>query len=94
MKLSTLQAICDYFDVSLDFLAKDSYEDIRDALGSNSPASKQLKDIGQRLLPYPSTDANESELLDIYRSLNDRAKDLLINTARSLALNPDMKKES
>lgn len=26
MKLSTLQALCDYFDVSLDYLAKDNKE--------------------------------------------------------------------
>ena len=49
MKLSTLQAICDYFDVSLDYLAKDSYEDIRDTLSSNSPASKKLQEIREKL---------------------------------------------
>lgn len=92
MKLSTLQALCDYFDVPLDYLAKDSYEEIREALGSNSPAAKKLREIGESLSAPSLSSPDESELISIFRTLNHKGQDMLINTARSLATNPDMKK--
>lgn len=39
-------------------------------------------------------DPNESELVTIYRDLNDIGQSALIGTARGLAANPDMKKGS
>lgn len=41
----------------------------------------------------PSVDPSEVELLNIYRGLNDAGKNTLMNMARSLNTNPDMKKE-
>lgn len=74
MQLSTLEALCNYFDVTLDFLAKDGKED--------DPA---------KISGY---DVNESELIGIYRDLNDIGQQALMGTARGLYVNPDMKKDA
>ena len=44
------------------------------------------------LTDEPRVDPAESELLDIYRGLNQHGQTVLLNTARGLAANPDMKK--
>lgn len=36
----------------------------------------------------------EQELISIFRSLNDKGQDMIINTVRCFAINPDMKKDS
>lgn len=35
----------------------------------------------------------EYELISIFRSLNDKGQDMIIHTARSFAINPDLKKD-
>lgn len=91
MKLSTLQALCDYFDVPIDYLAKDNYEEIRNVLGSDSPAAKKLREIGHELSPGTSNPEVE-ELVNIYMELNSLGQQALMGTARGLSANPDMKK--
>lgn len=71
--------------------ASDSTAKISKALGSDSPAAKKLQEIKRGLNLYSVTDSLEMELVDIYRSLNDKGRDMLVNTARSLATNPDMR---
>lgn len=44
--------------------------------------------------PVSDIDPVEAELTAIYRSLNANAQNILINTARGLAANPDMKRGS
>ena len=39
-----------------------------------------------------NTDPNEAELIQIYHSLNADGQNILLNTARGLSVNPDMKK--
>lgn len=36
----------------------------------------------------------EQELISIFRSLNDKGQDMIINAVRSFAINPDLKKDS
>ena len=36
----------------------------------------------------------EQELISIFRSLNDKGQDMIINAVRSFAINPDFKKDS
>lgn len=36
----------------------------------------------------------EQELISIFRSLNDKGQDMIINTVRCFAINPDLKKDS
>lgn len=71
MKLSTLEALCEYFGVSLDYLARDIVE--------TDPA---VSDV---------VSAEESELIKIYHDLNATGQSTLMNMARSLNMNPDMK---
>lgn len=59
--------------------------------GSNSPAAKKLRAIGEQLAVPSLSDPDESELIDIYRSLNVTGRQTLLGTARGLAANPDMK---
>ena len=63
------------------------HDKLDSSLGSNSPAAQKLRQIGAAL------SGNESELVDIYRSLNDLGQTALMGTARGLAANPDMKKD-
>ena len=35
----------------------------------------------------------EQELISIFRSLNDKGQDMIINTVRCFAINPDLKKD-
>lgn len=44
---------------------------------------RQIENIG----------VEEKELLTLYRSMNDMGRNLMMNTARTFAGNPDMKKE-
>lgn len=67
------------------------WEEISDALGSNTPAAKKLRAIGEQLAVPSLSDPDESELIDIYRSLNITGRQTLLGTARGLAANPDMK---
>lgn len=67
------------------------WDEIAENLGSDSPAAKKLQEVKHGLNLYSVTDSLEMELVDIYRSLNDKGRDMLVNTARSLATNPDMK---
>lgn len=57
------------------------------ALGSDTPLSNKLRALGAALTP------SESELLSIFRRLNDTGQLALIATARGLDGNPDMKKD-
>lgn len=72
MQLSTLQALCDYFNVSLDYLAKDDKED------------------GTINVKLSNT---ETELISLYRGLNDQGRDTLLGTARGLVANPAMRED-
>ncbi len=74
MKLSTLEALCEYFGVSLDYLARDSVE-----------TDHTVSDV---------VSAEESELIKIYHDLNATGQSTLMNMARSLNMNPDMKRGS
>ena len=49
------------------------------------------KQEAQSILPPP--DAQEAELLSIYRDLNTTGQQTLLGTARGLHANPDMKKD-
>lgn len=51
MKLSTLQALCDYFGVSLDYLAKDDAEEKPVSLDGLAENSKPFSDVVQALDP-------------------------------------------
>lgn len=49
------------------------------------------EDDGTELRKLTST---EQELISIFRSLNDKGQDMIINAVRSFAINPDLKKDS
>lgn len=46
------------------------------------------------LTPEVTLSAEETDLLGMFRSFNDRGKEMLMDTARAFAGNPDMLKES
>ena len=81
MYMSTLWKIADFFDVPIDYLAIDRYENPEDFKpGPNIPVET-------------TADPGEAELLACYRSINKAAQITLLNTARAFAGNPDMQKE-
>ncbi len=85
MRRDKIALLAKALDVSPGYLM--GWDEISEALGSNSPAAQKLRQIGAAL------SGNESELVDIYRSLNDLGQTALMGTARGLAANPDMKKD-
>ena len=69
------------------------WDDITDALGTDSPAAKKLRAIGEQLAPNVFVDPDRDELLEIYDDMNDRGRQTLMDVARGLAANPDMNKD-
>lgn len=84
MKLSTLEALCEYFDVTLDYLAKGTNKKLAD-IGEFTCNEEQLLELSNPV---------ERELLTLYRELNTIGQQTLLGTARGLHANPDMKKDS
>lgn len=87
-------AISKYFDVGIPWLMgisdnerESGYDVIRGSFGPDSSFSNKLHALGSALSP------SESELLSIFRRLNDTGQLALIATARGLDGNPDMKKD-
>ena len=80
-RLSTLNRLCAFFKVSLDYLAIDDYERPEDFVPNGNTASVvcETKD--------------EAELISLYRGLNDTARSAVMVTVRGLAGNPDIQKE-
>lgn len=62
--------------------------------GITNPTAKKLQSLGKALDIYVPKDEKENELIAIYRRLNNSGRGILINTARGLAANPNMKKEN
>ena len=96
-KRPTIRTIAEYFGVGVPWLigiTNDETETGFDVLHRNfcpdSPASQQLRQISQALADRSNFDSTLSELVDIYGILNDKGRDILMGTARSLAVNTDM----
>lgn len=70
----------------------ESSEPIRKTFSSYSPAAKKLREIGRALAPASVESAEEQELIDIFRDLNETGQQTLLGTARGLSANPAMKK--
>lgn len=67
----------------------DSMQALADFLGI---LLSDLTREGDPVPPPAVQDPAETELIDIYRRLNQHGQTVLLNTARGLAANPDMKK--
>lgn len=98
-KRPTITIIASYFGVGVPWLqgitddetAGMDYNVIKGILGASSPASQKLQTLGAQLVPWPS-DPGETDLVDLYRGLNERGQQTLMDVALSLTANPDMKK--
>ena len=76
-------------------------DEVADNYGPNAPVSKKLRQISDELAAPPllkeigkALTGEESELIKMYRELNDAGRQTLLGTARGLAANPNMKKEN
>lgn len=78
-RLSTVNKLCAFFHVPLDYMALDEYDMPEDFTPNGNTVS----------IPH-LPDEDESELLSYYRSLNRQAKEMLLTTARAFAGNPEM----
>ena len=67
MKLSTLKALADCFGVSIDYLGRDEITDPH--YGLSSPAA-----------PVSDLTADETQLIDDYRSLNEQGQEYIRQT--------------
>ena len=80
-RLSTVNRLCDFFGVPLDYLAFDKYDRPEDFI----PASMHISP--------ESLSSQEEELLGYFRAMNEEARAAIMTTARGMAGNPEMKKE-
>jgi len=95
-KSNTLAQIAQICGVTVDYLLgvePTAYDKLQTALGPDSPTRQALYSIGKQLSPDTFADPNRAELLDIYDVMNDRGRQTLLDVARGLAANPDMKKD-
>ena len=91
-KVSTVSEYSEKLGVSIATLTGDVMAPIRDALGSDSPAAKKLRAIGEQLAPHTTTDTTRIELMELYERLNSNGREALLKYARFLNTDPDMKK--
>lgn len=80
-RLSTLNRLCAFFNVSLDYLVLDEYEKPEDFVPNGNTA------------PFVCESQEEAELISLYRKLNDSARSAVMVTVRAFAGNPDMQKD-
>lgn len=100
-KRPTIRIIADYFGVGVPWLNgisddenETGYEMIRHGFGPDTRAAQMLRELGEKLSPYSSTyDADRADLMKIYDGLNDRGRDALLNYARFLNTDPNMKQD-
>ncbi len=81
-RLSTVNRLCGFFGVPLDYLALDKYERPEDFV----PARMDISDN--------TLSCQEAELLGCYRALNPSGQGALLTTARAFASNPEMQKSA
>ena len=81
-RLSTVNKLCAFFDVPLDYLALDQYEKPEDFIPNGKTASTVCET------------SEETELISLYRGLNAEAQSAVMLTIRGFAGNPSMQKES
>lgn len=91
-KVSTVSEYAEKLGVSISELTNDPLASVRSAFSSDSPAAKKLREIGRALAPASVESAEEQELIDIFRDLNETGQQTLLGTARGLSANPAMKK--
>lgn len=78
-RVSTVNKLCDFFHVSLDYLLLDEYEKPEDFTPNGNSASIVCEDAG------------EIALIQHYRSMNKQGKEMLLNSAEGFSGNPSLK---
>ena len=92
-KVSVVDEYASKLGVTIAELTGSSRSVLELAFSPDSPASRKLRAIGEQLTPLATADPGEEELLSIYRSMNDLGRQTLVDVARGLAANPDMRKD-
>lgn len=80
-RLSTLNRLCAFFRVPLDYLAIDEYEKPEDFVPNGKTASTVCET------------SEEAELITLFRGLNASARTAVLTTVRGFAGNPAMQKD-
>lgn len=94
--VSTVQKLCDYFHVSLDYLVKGSTgisEDAQLLAGKIDALDATGRRMIELVLESEFTPA-ESTLLAHYRQLNPHGQQMALSMVESLTLNPEFKKDT
>lgn len=81
-RLSTVNKLCAFFGVPLDYLALDQYEKPEDFIPNGITVSTVCET------------PEETELISLYRGLSAEARSAVLVTVRGFAGNPAMQKES
>lgn len=80
-RLSTVNKLCTFFNVPLDYLAIDEYKNPEDFTPNGKTASTVCET------------PEETELLSLFRGLSVETKSIVMSTVRGFAGNPTMQKE-
>ena len=81
-RLSTVNRLCDFFGVPLDYLAVDKYESPEDFIPGNRESS------------ILTSGADETRLVMCYRLLNDTGKKAALSTLEGLTAHPEFREVS
>ena len=77
-RVSTINKLCSFFNVSMDYLLLDEYRTPEEFTPNGKTAE------------FCCEHSDEIEIVRLYRSLNSAGKNTLLNTARAIAGNPEM----
>ena len=80
-RLSTLNRLCEFFDVPLDYLVMDEYENPEDFVP------------GERISSITTDNQNEIRLLRTFRAMNASGKSAALSAVEGLAANPDFQEK-
>jgi len=76
-RISTINKLCAFFNVSLDYLVLDCYEKPEDFVPNGNAALIVCED------------AKEVDLIQMFRAMNDNSKNLILTFVRTMAGNPE-----
>lgn len=91
-KVTTVADYAEKLGVSISFFTSNPFDDLRRGLSASPEVSNMLREVRDSLPDYgAATDPGRDELLHIYDGLNRRGRDNLLNYARYLSGDPEMK---
>lgn len=93
-KVTIVAAYAEKLGVSIGYLTSNTFDDLRRGLSPSPEVASVLREVRDSLPDYgAASDPGRAELLRVYDGLNARGRDNLLNYARYLSGDPEMKQD-